>query len=66
MLNEAEKKRLAELYSASYERFFSETKAAAQARSELAELLLELHRRECPNQPYHEFRNGCTSWPNSG
>ena len=59
MLNEAEKKRLAELYSASYEKFFSESKAAQKARKDLAELMQELHQRECPNQPYREFRNGC-------
>ena len=59
MLNEAENKRLAELYSAGYEKFFSETKAAQKARSEPTEFLRELHQRECPNRPNREFRNGC-------
>lgn len=59
MLTEAEKQRLAELYSAGYERFFGESDAAEKARRELAEFLEQLHQRECPNQPMREFRHGC-------
>ena len=59
MLTEAEKKRLAELYSAGYEKFFNESESAMSARSELANFLGELHQRECPKQPYREFRNSC-------
>ena len=59
MLTEAEKKRLAELYSTGYERFFGESDAAEKARRELTEFLEQLHERECPNQPLREFRHGC-------
>lgn len=60
MLTEAEKRRLAELYSAGYEQFFGESAAAEKARAGLAEFLEQLHQRECPHQPLREFRHGCT------
>lgn len=59
MLNAGEKQRLAELYNTAYEKFFSESGPAKQARVALNDFLNELHQRECPNQPFKEFRNGC-------
>ena len=59
MLTEDEKRRLAELYNTGYEKFFSESERAKSARKELSEFLNELHQRECPRQPFKDFRNGC-------
>lgn len=59
MLNDAEKRRLAELYSAGYEQFFADTAVADRARTELDLFLAELHQRECPRQVFRDFRREC-------
>jgi len=59
MLSEAEKKRLAELYNAGYERLFADSINAQVTRRELDEFLTTLHQRECPHQPFREFKQGC-------
>ena len=59
MLSEAEKQRLAELYSAGYERLFGDSLSAQTSRRELDEFLTALHQRESPHQPFREFKHGC-------
>jgi hypothetical protein len=58
MLSEAEKRRLAELYSDGYEAFFRESEPAKRARRE-AEFLSAVHRREFPHQSFRELKSGC-------